>query len=276
MRSASQLQQDTFKRGSTTYFNSSVFFPAKVRRDVTVLYAFVRVADNFVDAVPQQQREFEEFRRRYRAAASGMPTGDRVIDDYVELARRKGFEPGWTEAFLDSMELDLAVGEYESLDQTLVYIYGSAEVIGLFMARVLDLPEASLPSARMLGRAMQYINFIRDIDEDNRLKRRYLPVTATDLSSLTADEAAAKRESFVSFVRREIERFAAWQREAEEGFRYIPRRYLIAIKTASDMYKWTARRIAADPFVVFTRSVKPRRSRIVLQALFNALAPRRM
>ncbi len=274
MTTVTELQQTTFKKGSTTYFNSSIFFPADVRRDVTVLYAFVRVADNFVDAIPQQRAAFDAFCARYRAAIAGAPAGDAIVDDFVELSRRKAFDEAWTEAFLHSMALDLEKESYDTIEETLEYIYGSAEVIGLYMARLLDLPEASLHSARMLGRAMQYINFIRDIDEDNRLGRRYLPLGDSGLRSLSRGEAEAKPDRFSRFLRGEIKRFAAWQLEAERGFGFIPKRYLIAIKTASDMYKWTARRIGRTPLVVFERKVKPRKSRIVLQALINALMPK--
>jgi len=274
MTSATELQQATFKKGSATYFNSSIFFPPEVRRDVTVLYAFVRVADDYVDAIPQRSGEFETFCDRYRRARSGQASGDPIIDDFIELSRRKRFDPEWTEAFLHSMELDLRVREYDSLEDTLVYIYGSAEVIGLFMARLLDLPEDSLSAAKMLGRAMQYINFIRDIAEDTVFGRRYLPLAGSDLSSLNAEEAKKNPDAFAAFIRGEIDRFAGWQREAERGFGYIPRRYLIAIKTASDMYRWTARCIYQDPLLVFERKVKPSRSRIVLTAVLNAVAPR--
>ena len=266
-------QTAVFKGGSTTYFSSSIFFPPEVRRDVTVLYAFVRVADDFVDAVPQKAVELARFRERYRSAQSGLASGDRIIDDFVQLACRKGFDAHWTEAFLHSMELDLHRSHYDTIAETLDYIYGSAEVVGFFMERILDLPPAAHEHARMLGRAMQYINFIRDLDEDAGLGRRYLPLDGTSLRALDREEAAAKPAEFAAFIRRELDRFALWQAEAERGFRYIPRRYLIAIKTASDMYTWTAEQIRRDPFVVFGRKVKPHRPRIVLRALGNAIRP---
>ncbi len=92
------------------------------------------------------------------------------------------------------MEHDLSESSCETLEDVLTYIYGSAEVIGLFMARIMDLDEASFPYAAMLGRAMQYINFIRDIAEDNELGRRYLPLLDTSLVSLK-EGGEAKKES---------------------------------------------------------------------------------
>ncbi len=256
-----------FRSGSRTYYNSSRFFPKEVREDVFILYGFVRVADNFVDAIPQNPDGFYRFCSLYREAAAGKPSGDVIIDSYVELGKRKQFDPAWSEAFLRSMEMDLTRRTYDTLDDTLAYIYGSAEVIGLFMARIMDLDPASHRSAAMLGRAMQYINFIRDIDEDLRLGRRYLPLTDTTLTDLSEETARRNSEEFCRFIRQETQRYDLWQAEAEEGYAYIPRRYRIPIRTAAEMYRWTSRQIARDPLRVYREQVKPGKARIVLQAL---------
>jgi len=76
-------------------------------------------------------------------------------------------------------------------------------------------------------------------------------------------------DQFNEFLRNHLDRYRIWQREAEDGFRYIPRRYLIPIKTASDMYNWTARTIEKNPMVVFQRKVKPSKSRIWWTVLAN-------
>ncbi|HVP17397.1 MAG TPA: squalene/phytoene synthase family protein, partial [Spirochaetia bacterium] len=181
---SNELHRTVFQKGSRTYFTSSLFFPERVRREVSVLYSFVRVADDFVDATPQDRAGFEAFRQRYSASLHGKNTPDPVVDDFVRLMHEKQFEPAWVDAFLSSMEADFSIREYDTVEDVLRYIYGSAEVIGLFMARILDLPRDSHPYAQMLGRAMQYINFIRDIDEDARLGRRYLPFLGIGLDSL--------------------------------------------------------------------------------------------
>jgi phytoene synthase len=266
-----QVHYQTFKSGSKTYFNSSLFFPRRVREEVFALYGFVRVADNFVDQVPQDPDGFYRFRETYERALGGQASGDPIIDAFVELAGRKSFDPSWTTAFLHSMELDLKKHNYDTLEETLEYIYGSAEVIGLYMARILELaPEADRPAER-LGRSMQYINFIRDIDEDRGLGRRYLPLAGTPLTSLEPEHVRRHPEEFRAFLRHHLDYYKQWQREAEEGFKYIPRRSRIPIKTASDMYNWTAGTIEADPMVVFERKVKPSRGRIFRRILINAI-----
>ena len=272
MRST-ELHREVFRSGSKTYFNSSMFFPPHVRDDVFLLYGFVRVADNFVDSIPQQPDEFARFVGSYRDALAGTPSGEVIIDSFVELANRRSFDPEWTDAFLNSMDLDLHKNVHRTLDETLEYVYGSAEVIGLYMSRIMDLPEEADHAARMLGRSMQVINFIRDINEDNELGRIYLPIGESSLPDLREETARANADEFRRFLSANLERYRGWQAEAERGYAHIPRRYRVPIKTAADMYNWTASQIEADPFIVYNHKVKPSRARIFTRIIGNSFAP---
>ena len=268
------LHNTIFKKGSKTYYYSSFFFPPKVRDDVFRLYSFVRVADDYVDTVPQQKQSFYDFKEMYNRALNGDATDNVVIDSFVDLVNKRGFNPEWVEAFLSSMESDLYINSYETMERLRKYLYGSAEVVGLMMSRILGLPEEAYDSARHLGRAMQYVNFIRDINEDLWLGRNYFPRKEfhdNDLRSLEQEDTLRNPVGFDRFVRTQLERFKAWQFEAEKEFKYIPRRYLIPIKTASEMYKWTAKIIERDPFIVYKRKVKPSIPRIVAQIGRNAV-----
>jgi len=267
-----RVHRETFRRGSKTYSTSSRFFPAPVRRDVLALYGFVRVADDFVDRVPQDAAGFRGFLGRYEdASRDGGAAGDPIIGAFVELERRLAFPPEWARGFLHAMELDLTRRVYRSEEETLEYVWGSAEVIGLFMARILGLPEAAHAHARLLGRAMQYINFIRDIDEDHRLGRSYLSWNGPAGRLTEAAYARSHEAEFRRYIEHHVGRYVGWQRDAEAGYRYIPRRSLIPVKTAADMYLWTGEVIRRDPLVVFERKVKPSRARILRCALGNAL-----
>lgn len=265
-----------FRRGSRTYFFSSIAFPPALRDDVSALYAFVRTADDFVDRPPGRQdgAGFDRFRERYAAAAAGRAGGDPVIDAFVELAARRRFRADWVEAFLDAMAQDLTQTDYATVADTLAYAYGSAEVIGLMMAAIMELPDEAYRPARMLGRAMQYINFIRDIAEDLDLGRTYLPAEAlasAGLRSLDPAEAKRRAPAFRRFVRGEIDRYLGWQWAADAGFHFIPRRPRVAIRTASDMYRWTADRIRAEPLIVYRRKVRPSPARILAAVMAGAV-----
>lgn len=266
-----------FKKGSRTYFYSTIFFPKTVKKDVFTLYSFLRKADDYVDSIPQDTESFYAFKDRYADAKSGKVTGDVVIDSFMELSNRKNFENKWIDAFLNSMEMDIYKSTYQNMEELMNYLYGSSEVVGLFMAKIMDLPPESFIAARHLGRAMQYINFIRDISEDIELGRVYFPQDDLEefgLENLEEDHTTIRRDNFKGFIRKQLETYNLWQIEAEKGFKFIPYRYLISIKTASDMYKWTAREIERDPFIVYKKKVKPSTSKVVLNVFSNSLGLR--
>lgn len=265
-----------FKRGSRTYFYNSIFFPKKTREDVFILYSFVRKADNLVDSIPQRPIEFYEFRDKYKRARNGEKTKDVVIDSFSDLVDRKEFDEKWVCSFLDSMEMDLTKNKYKTFQELDTYVYGSAEVIGLFMASVLDLDEACYPHARYLGKAMQYVNFIRDIAEDVKMNRQYVPASELEcygLKSLDYNQAIANPSGFEDLIKRQIDVYYEWQSYAEKGFKYIPKRLLVPIKNASDMYKWTGQRIKRNPFVVYKKKIKPSIPRIVLNIGYRSINP---
>ena len=199
----------------------------------------------------------------------------KIVLAFVELEERLEFEKSWTLAFLESMENDLSVQTYDTIEQTCEYIYGSANVIGFFMAKILELPTESYQYAGFLGQSFQYINFIRDIAEDLELGRSYFPqkiLQECNLQNLGLAETRQKPEEFQRFIKICLNQYEIWQTEAEKGFKFFPKKYKIAIKTASDMYKWTAKIIASDPFIVYQKKIKPQKRRVLLTGLINWLS----
>lgn len=265
-----------FQQGSNTMFYSSIFLPKRIRNDVFILYGFVRIVDDLVDTPFQDKAEFYKFKHNYEQAQNGKKSGNIVIDSFVELVKRKNFNPKWTEAFLYSMEMDLTKKTYETLDELLKYVYGAAEVMGLYMVNILGLDKKSYYYSRYLGRALQCINAIRDIAEDHEFGRSYLPVSDLEqygLESLDYNYTRLHPERFSKFIKAQISRYRYWQEIAEKGYPYIPKKYLIAIKTVSDMYNWTAKRILKNPFIVYNEKVKPLSLRIFSAVLGNIINP---
>jgi phytoene synthase len=258
-------KKEIFKAGSKTYYNASRFFPKDVREDVFTLYAFVRIVDDYVDNTPQQKKEFLKIKRQLKQALDGTTVGNKIVDDFAELARRKEFSKEEIDGFMHSMESDLYHKKYTSIEESLEYMYGSAEVIGLFMSKIIGLKEELYPYAQLLGRAMQYINFIRDIDEDLKMDRWYLPINLTKGKiTPTKEWLRSHPNEFKWFVTQQIDQYLTWQLEAQQAFAHIPRKYRIPIKVASNMYRWTAKQIMNNPQVIFSKKIKPSKSFIIL------------
>lgn len=264
-----------FKSGSTTYSTSSIFFPSHIRDHVSIVYAFVRTFDNFVDKTPQDVKQFNAFKKEYYKSRAGMISSNQIIRLFHETELKFQFNPEWTDAFIQSMEMDMTQKKYQTIKALEEYMYGSANVIGLFMAKLMNLPSQSYHLAERLGKSMQFLNFIRDIEEDLSVGRTYFPqdeLKKFKLKSLELDEVSKKKDSFIAFMNHQLDRYFAWQRIAEKGFRYIPKRYLIPIKTASDMYKWTGKVIQKNPFIVYKKKVKPSKMRILATGIQNLIS----
>ncbi len=255
-----------FKNGSKTYFYSSLFFPPDIKRDVFTLYAFVRTVDDLVDQIPQKKKEFYQFKRSYQSAFNGLKIKNEIITDFIELMKKRKFEKDWVDDFFDAMESDLRSNPVmRNMEDLKEYMYGSAEVIGLMMARIMSLNIQAYNAAKIQGRAMQYINFIRDIDEDRGLNRQYIPQNILESVGLKSlKNVKEHNDAFSRLIRKEISVYKSWQAEANKGLRFIPMRYRIPVKTASRLYSWTANEIEKNPSIVLTKKIKPSVARIIV------------
>ena len=262
------MQTKLFKKSSTTYFNSTLFFEKEVREKIIILYGFVRYADNIVDKKNASIRAFEKFEKEYKTKK----TNNKIILDFIKLKEQNSFKEAWVEEFLKAMKQDFKKKEYLTIEETKKYCHGSAEVIGLMIAKILGLEETSYPYAKKLGLSMQYINMIRDVAEDNKLGRIYLPkkeMQKLGLNSLDHIYAIKNKKAFNIFIRSQIKQYFKWLKEAKKGFKYIPKNNLVAIKTASDMYEWTASKIYENPLLIFKKKIKPSKLRVIYTAIKN-------
>lgn len=271
------VSYEIFKNGSTTFFTATLFFPAVQKKAVFDLYAFVRVFDDFVDCVPPQKTDYFNLKTEYRAVLNGespssavSEKNSEVVRNFVKLQKDFDFDQNWIESFFESMEADLTKTSYATLEETEHYIYGSAEVIGLMMAKIMELDEASFPAAQALGKAFQYMNMIRDVADDIDLGRVYLPESEYKkfgLKEVTKLEAAAKPEQFNEFIHAQIKIYEQWREQAKSGFHFIPSRYLVPIKIALNLFDDTIEKISQNPQIIFERKVKPSKVQIATTAI---------
>lgn len=259
-----------FKQNSTSYYYSSLLFPKDIREDVFKLYSYVRKVDDFVDELPQEKDKLERYRELTIENWETGETDEKIVNYFLEVARKNNFEKEWAEAFLHSMEMDTYRNEYGTMDETLEYIRGSAEVIGLMMVRILDLEEDAEEYAELLGRSMQYCNFLRDIEEDRKLGRRYIPEEKLEKYGIESlEKEKIDNEKFERFMGEEIQRYFEWQSEAEKGLKYIPYRVRVPVILSSRIYKYTAKKIREDPMRVFDEKVRPSKPEIFKQLIFS-------
>ena len=178
---------------STSFFLVTRFLPAPKRREVEAIYAAVRYPDEIVDTFALNPAEaidrLEAIRSLYRSALEYSSLRESVLDGtpwflalFARVVRENAVPPPYYEAFLDAMARDARPQPFATLDNLIdEYVYGSAIVVGYFLAYVYgpnredDFP-CAMNAARSLGIALQLTNSLRDVAEDYRLGRLYLPV----------------------------------------------------------------------------------------------------
>jgi phytoene synthase len=199
-----------------------------------------------------------------------------VIKNIVYLTRTYAFDPEWVAAFWDSMQADLDGKNYRKLDDMMWYIHGSAEVIGLMMAKIMRLCPEAYEAATLQARAMRLISFIQDIAEDAEVGRQYFPaedLARFDLPDLARDTVLENQAAFTKFVQFELSRYAKWQAEATQGLFHVPRRLRISLTTATKLHGLTAKQIARDPLVVYIHKVKPSKSQALISGFIASFRP---
>ncbi len=268
---ASEEKRKLFKKSSTTYYYSSLFFTGQIKSDVFALYAFVRYADNLVDAIPPKKIEFSRFCKKVHQAYGGKVLKDHIIDDFIELSHRKKFDKAWTNAFLSSMKADLTKHHYKTYEELQKYMYGSANVIGLFMSAIFNSSPRVFPYAQAQGEAMQFINFIRDVQEDFELGRQYIPEDDVKKFNTHIPPKPGEEEAFCLLMRSQIDKYRKIQQYANKGHKYIDKRFRIMVKTSAKMYEWTADQIYRDPLIVFRKKVKPAKWYVIASVIRHAL-----
>ena len=188
--------RDLITRGSKSFSLASRLFDPATRDDAFCLYGWCRTCDDAIDGstvgfregdapaeLPPEEalRRLTELQRRTRQAYEGTLDGDgpedAVFRAFGEVARRRGIPMVYPLELLEGMAMDVRRESYASIDHLLVYCYRVAGTVGLMMSHVMGLrDERALRNAADLGMAMQLTNIARDVAEDFRSGRVYLPL----------------------------------------------------------------------------------------------------
>ena len=269
-----------------TYFLATALLPARKRPDVHALYGFARYADEIVDDLADTSGAREKAGRlKAWGAAFLRGEGDDAVLPAIQHTReRLGIEEKLFVDFLDSMAMDLTVDSYPTYDDLMGYVWGSAAVIGLQMLPVLQPLPGLEADARQyaieLGIAFQLSNFLRDIGEDLRRGRLYLPLE--DLSEYGVERAQLEAGIVDGRVRRllafEVARTRELYRNSWHGIRLLHPTSRPCMETAWRLYGGILDRIEAADYRVLDRRVSvpnARRLGIALPAYARAAAARR-
>lgn len=260
------------------------FLPKRSRHDIADLYSFVALAGGYHSQQPQNTEAFSDLikvwqqYRRLPMAQLDIDKNDslnvRAIKKICRLKIAHQFDEAWIESFLQSIGMNFKRRNFRTMEDTLRYMYGSAEVIGLMAAKILGLPKRAMHAASMQARAIQYMHFLRDMADDQDQNRSYFPLDELqkyNLRSLKKSTLTTQPADFAVFVRAQLRFYNQWQRIADRGFSHIPKRSRAAILLLIDSYHWTATQIEKDPSLIWHKKLKPSRARLLISGAVHAL-----
>jgi len=242
-------------RHSRSFYRASSFLSRDKRRAVRALYAFCRVTDDIVDCPDCNARQsVSEWRRIALAAVP--PIDHLVAVAWADARQRHGIPLRLAEQLIDGVSRDLEQIRYATFDDLTIYAYGVASTVGLMSMRIVGYRNAgAIPYAIKLGVALQLTNILRDVGEDWRSGRVYLP--ADELARFELTEADLAREQvdnrWRAFMQFQIERNRRLYAEAWPGIQLLNEDGRFAIAAAGDLYRHILDDIETHDYNVFTR-----------------------
>ena len=212
---------------TTSFFIVSRFLPARKRAEVEAIYAAVRYPDEIVDTFSldnaRRRSLLDGWQEGYERGLRSKSLQDALRNNvpcflaaFTKVVRERGIPFEHYRAFLDAMRRDTDPRPFATLDDLIEdYIYGSAIVVGYFLTHVYGSRTESefnraLQGARSLGIALQLTNFLRDVAEDERRGRVYLPremMRNVGIEKLNASDPA--QQNALSLVLRRLAMFAS-------------------------------------------------------------------
>lgn len=249
-----KIYQEITKKNSKTFYYSTILFPKEVRDKVFLLYAFLRTTDDLVDQKKPNFKKFYQYKKEFNDAYLGKKVNNQLVSDFVKLVKAINAK-NLIDDYFKSQEIDLKNKHYQTYQDLEKFLYGVSEVVGLLMAKILKLSPKSYPPAKKLGKAMQIINIIRDISEDYKMGKIYLP--KDDLkkfnlktSDLFQEKPSKKIRLLIHF---ELKRAFNLYKQAQKGFNYFDKKNLLPVKIASDLYYLLGKKIAKNPEKIFNK-----------------------
>ena len=248
-----------------TYFLATLLLPKAKRPFVHALYGFARYADEIVDdlaselSIEEKADALSNWGNGVLADLKKGTSDDHVGRALIDTVKRFDIPHEHFEAFLHSMTMDLTVQEYETYEDLLEYVYGSAAVIGLEMVPILGpLHNDAFEAAKKLGIAFQLANFIRDVDEDLDRGRVYLPIKELAQFGVTREmlEERVLTPEIVEALKFQIARVRQLQAEAAPGIAMLEASSRPCIEAASTLYCGIVDEVEKIGYDIFNQRAK--------------------
>jgi phytoene synthase len=271
---------EIIRHHSKSFYFSARLLPASKRQSIMALYAFCRTSDDLVDSAFQRnpQSAIESPRLSldsWVALVASVPSSPQysgyppqrvarslstqhstVARAWADTRSRHGIPNDLADELLAGVRMDLTIDRYETWDDLWLYCYRVASTVGLMSMYIMGAETLeAVPYAVQLGVALQLTNILRDVGEDARAGRIYLPLEEMERFGYTEEMlmSGTVNRSFVSLMDFQIARANALYRSALPGVALLSPDSRLAVTAAASLYQGILSKIVAARYDVFSR-----------------------
>ena len=248
------------RHARSNFFWSFVFLDSAKRDAIFAAYAFARHTDDIVDDAPSAEEARErlaEWRTDLDACYGGSPQSDitRVLQPIIE---KYSIPKVYFNELVSGVEMDLSITRYATFDELQTYCYRVASVVGLICIEIFGYSDPETRNyATNLGVGLQLTNILRDVGEDARRDRIYLP--AEDLNRFgCSEEGVLSRQAtddFRAMMRVQCDRARSYYEKAEENLSDVDRKSMFPAETMGRIYYAILEKIEKRNYDVFADRV---------------------
>ncbi|MEM9045434.1 MAG: phytoene/squalene synthase family protein [Pseudomonadota bacterium] len=240
------------RTGSRSFHAASLLLAERVRMPAYALYAFCRLADDGVDLASGKAEAVTRLRRRLAAIYDGHPEDFAADRAFADTVRQFGIPAALPEALLEGLAWDAIVQRYQTLSELRAYSARVASTVGTMMSLIMGVrcPD-TLARACDLGVAMQLTNIARDIGEDARAGRIYLPLDWLAEAGIDPDHLIANpvfTPALGDVANRLLVEADTLYRRSEAGIQALPLSCRPAIFAARHLYAEIGAEIARNGY----------------------------
>ncbi|MBC8044544.1 MAG: phytoene/squalene synthase family protein [Rhizobacter sp.] len=264
---AYQYCRDVSRRHAKTFYFATSFLPAEKRKAVHAVYALCRYVDDLID---QNEDKFsrkklsrdkiialvEQWKADLGTCYAGGSVSNPIMTAWLDTLTKYKIPMRLPLELIEGVCMDLKFVRYPSFEMLYTYCYKVASVVGLMTSEIFGYEtETALPHAVDLGIAMQLTNILRDVGEDARKGRIYLPEEDFKTFGYTDDELKLGiiNENFIRLMKFQIARARHYYAEADRGIAMLSPDSRLAVKISRVNYSKILDRIERNGYDVFTR-----------------------
>jgi phytoene synthase len=254
-RAYKQAEKITARHSRSFYFASGLL-PEEKRSAVRALYAFCRTVDDNVDESPDAEQDSQLNYWRAMVETASFAENDLVAAAWADTLTRYHIPRHYALQLIDGVARDMSQTRYQTFDELATYCYGVASTVGLMSMYIVGFEDnAAVPYAIKLGVALQMTNILRDVGEDYRNGRLYLPREELVFYGIPESDIAEGRisDGWRQFMKFQIERTRQLYNESWEGVKMLEREGQLAVGAASVFYQGILDEIERSDYDVFTR-----------------------